>query len=215
MLGGVRVAYRAAIALLCGLALSLAGCAPLDDGPAAAAPQGKSAALTQLDALTVGKWHSMAGYKRDRFPHWKNQGEGCNTRDLVLKRAGEAVLTTADCKITQGSWISPYDGRRTSDPQELDIDHMVPLANAWRTGADGWTDAKRAEFANDLNRPELIAVTASTNRSKGDQDPSQWQPPLKSYRCAYAGNWIAVKSYWKLSVTDAEKDALADMLGTC
>jgi hypothetical protein len=200
---------------LLGIALLLIGCQPLDEGPAAAAGQGNGVAPAQLDALRVDTWHSMAGYKRDRFPHWSNQGEGCDTRDVVLKRAGDAVLTTADCKITQGRWLSPYDGRSTSDPQDLDIDHMVPLANAWRTGAAEWTDAKREDFANDLVRPELIAVTSSTNRSKGDQDPSQWRPPRLSYWCEYAQQWVAVKTYWKLSVTALEKAALTDMLGTC
>jgi len=197
------------------MALLLVGCQPLDEGPAAAAGPGKGVAVAQLGGLRVDTWHSMAGYKRDRFPHWSSQGEGCDTRDVVLKRAGEAVLTTVDCKITQGRWVSAYDGRSTSDPQDLDVDHMVPLANAWRTGAAEWTDAKRGEFANDLTRPELIAGTASTNRAKGDQDPSQWKPPLVTYWCQYAQSWIAVKSYWKLTVTAAEKEALTDMLETC
>ncbi len=157
----------------------------------------------------------MAGYSRERFPHWSAQTEGCDTRDVVLQRAGDSVRTAEGCKIVQGTWISPYDGKATRDPQDLDIDHMVPLANAWRTGAATWTDAKREQFANDLTRPELIAVTASTNRSKGDQDPSEWKPPNRDYWCDYAKQWIAVKSYWGLSVTISEKAALTDMLGTC
>jgi hypothetical protein len=201
-------------AVLSGIGL-LTGCGPVDGSSAAAPPHGKSVALRQLDALRVAKWASMAGYSRERFPHWSAQGDGCDTRDVVLRRSGEAVLTTAECRITQGSWLSPYDGRATSDPQDLDIDHMVPLANAWRTGAAKWTDAAREDFANDLVRPELIAVTSSTNRSKGDQDPSQWRPPKLSYWCEYAQQWVAVKTYWKLSVTALEKAALKDMLGTC
>ncbi len=141
--------------------------------------------------------------------------KSCDTRDVVLQRTGESVRTTEGCKIVQGTWISPYDGKATRDPQDLDIDHMVPLANAWRSGAATWTDAKREQFANDLTRPELIAVTASTNRSKGDQDPSEWKPPNRDYWCEYAKQWIAVKSYWGLSVTISEKSALTDMLGAC
>jgi hypothetical protein len=120
-----------------------------------------------------------------------------------------------DCTISAGTWVSPYDGRSVADPQDLDVDHLVPLANAWRTGASTWTDERREAFANDLTRPQLIAVTESTNRSKGDQDPSEWRPPRHDYWCTYAQNWVAVKAYWALSVTAAEKAALAEMLGTC
>ena len=72
---------------------------------------------------------------------------------------------------------------------------MVPLANAWRSGAGKWTEEQRTEFANDLTRPQLMAVSAASNRSKGDQDPSQWKPPQKDYWCEYAQRWIAVKSF--------------------
>jgi hypothetical protein len=216
-----------AAAVLCGLLLLTAGCDPLTgdgspgDGSPGAAPAGqdagpgKDAALRQLDTLTVGGWASMAGYSRDKFPHWSSQGAGCDTRDAVLKKQGQGVVTTADCKITRGTWLSVYDGKTVSDPQELDVDHMVPLANAWRTGAKDWTDSKRGEFANDLTHPQLLAVTATTNRSKGDQDPSEWTPPRHEYWCVYAQKWVTVKGYWKLSVTAAEKKALQDMLGTC
>ena len=92
---------------------------------------------------------------------------------------------------------------------------MVPLADAWRSGASGWTDARRQDFANDLTRPQLIAVSSTTNRAKGDQDPSQWKPPNRDFWCQYAEDWIAVKRYWALTVTAAEKTALTDMLGAC
>ena len=90
---------------------------------------------------------------------------------------------------------------------------MVPLANAWRTGAADWTDAQRSDFANDLTRPQLLAVSLSTNRSKGDQDPSEWKPPRRSYWCVYAQRWVAVKDYWKLRVTAAEKCGAAPDAG--
>jgi hypothetical protein len=193
--------------------------APASSGQAssgqASSGQRKAVALARLDALTVSVWASMSGYSRDRFPHWASQGDGCDTRDVVLKRDGEGVVAADGCKIVEGTWYSVYDGESTSDPQDLDVDHMVPLANAWRTGAAGWTEAQRAAFANDLDRPQLLAVTASTNRSKGDQDPSQWRPPRMAYWCAYAADWIEVKNHWKLSVTEKEKVALQDMLGTC
>jgi hypothetical protein len=211
---------RLAITTQCGLALLTAGCDPITDGPANAGPDGagaagKVAALQQLDTLSVRDWASMSGYSRERFPHWASQGNGCDTRDSVLKRDGTGVVATGDCKITEGRWLSPYDQRTIIDPADVDIDHVVPLANAWRTGAAGWTDEKRGDFANDLTRPELIAVTASVNRSKGDQDPSQWRPPSKQFWCVYAEHWIAVKAGWQLFVTAEEKTALQQMLGTC
>lgn len=213
-----------AAALVCGLLLLASGCDPIDtigDGTTGGVPQeqdgaaGKAAAQQQLAALTVGTWATMSGYSREKFPHWSSQGGGCDTRDVVLKAQGQGVVATADCKITKGTWYSVYDGKTVSDPQELDIDHMVPLANAWRTGAKDWTDDKRGQFANDLTNPQLLAVTANTNRSKGDQDPSEWQPPRHEYWCVYAQRWVAVKSYWKLSVTAAEKATLQSMLGAC
>jgi hypothetical protein len=169
----------------------------------------------QLAALKVAAKGSMSGYSRDRFPHWISQGNGCDTRDAVLKRDGKAVKATSTCKITSGTWLSVYDNKTYTDPQQLDVDHMVPLAEAWRSGASKWTDDQRTQFANDLTRPQLIAVSLSQNRSKGDQDPSQWKPPNHAYWCTYAQRWIAVKAYWKLTVSVAEKTALGDMLGTC
>jgi Protein of unknown function (DUF1524) len=217
----VRVLRHTALAVLCGLALFAGGCDPLIGAPAgtgsgaAVVGQGRAAALAQLDTLSVGAWHSMSGYSRDRFPHWVSQGHGCDTRDVVLKRDGTGVVATGECTIASGRWVSPYDNVTVTDPSAVDIDHMVPLANAWRTGAADWTDQVRSEFANDLTQPELLAVTASSNRSKGDQDPSQWRPPNRAFWCDYAQRWIAVKAHWHLVVTPAEKTALQQMLETC
>jgi hypothetical protein len=194
----------------------LTACEPIDD--VLAQPSGAVAdpeVSAELDALTVAGWAAMTGYSRSRFPHWESQGEGCDTRDRVLQRDGRDVVTADDCKIESGEWFSVYDGESFADPSEVDIDHVVPLANAWRTGAATWTDERREAFANDLTRPQLIAVSASSNRSKGDQDPSQWRPPRQEYWCSYARSWITVKAYWELSVTADEKAALAQMLGTC
>ena len=134
--------------------------------------------------------------------------------DVVLERDGKNLKKNG-CNITDGEWYSVYDGLTLSDPLEVDIDHMVPLANAWRSGADKWTDQKRSDFANDLDRPQLIAVSRGSNRSKGDQDPSQWKPPSFQYYCTYAKAWITVKTHWQLTITKDEKGALTDMLGTC
>jgi hypothetical protein len=171
--------------------------------------------VQQLASLKVAAGGSMSGYSRDRFPHWISQGGGCDTRDVVLKRDGQNVKATADCKITSGTWVSPYDNKTYTDPQKLDVDHMVPLADAWRAGAASWTDDKRSLFANDLTHPQLLAVSLTQNRSKGDQDPSTWKPASQAYWCTYAERWVAVKVYWQLSVTTAEQSALNQMLATC
>jgi hypothetical protein len=172
-------------------------------------------ARSLLDDLTVAESGSMRGYSRERFPHWEER-DGCDAREAVLRRDGEDVsVEDGTCEVRDGTWHSPFDGEELTDPGDVDIDHMVPLANAWRTGASEWADEQRAEFANDLDRPELIAVSAESNRAKGDQDPSQWRPPERGYWCQYAHDWVVVKHHWELSVTAAEKDALEDMLRTC
>jgi hypothetical protein len=143
------------------------------------------------------------------------------------------VDVSSACIATAGTWLSPYDGATWTKPADVDIDHMVPLKNAWvvglalssrfrlnlttisQSGAASWTTSKRKQFANDVVRPQLWAVTDKVNEAKGDKSPDQWQPPLMSFNCAYAKSWIEVKSYWALSITSAEKAALSSMLGQC
>lgn len=183
---------------------------------AASLPPGipsKSTAQSQLNSLTVKTEGSMTGYTREKFPHWISQGGGCDTRQVVLKR--DADYYSGDCPVTSGKWYSYYDGISVYSPSEIDIDHVVPLAEAWRSGASSWTTAKRQSFANDLNGPQLIAVTASSNRSKGDQDPSTWQPPRSGANCAYSKMWINTKYRWGLHLQSSEKSALQGMLNTC
>lgn len=169
----------------------------------------------QLAALTVAPEGKMTGYSRDRFPHWSSQGDSCDTREVVLQRQGADVQTDAECRATSGTWTSPYDGVTVTKASELDIDHTVALAEAWRSGADKWTDEQREKFANDLGGLQLIAVTASSNRAKGDQDAAKWKPPQESYWCTYARAVVSVKALYSLTVDEAERDALAAMLKTC
>ncbi|SEF28687.1 Protein of unknown function [Amycolatopsis pretoriensis] len=174
-----------------------------------------STAKTELASLTVKADGSQTGYSRDKFPHWIDQGNSCNTREVVLKRDGTNVATGSDCAPTSGSWKSPYDGATWTAASDVDIDHVVPLADAWRTGASSWTTAQRQAYANDLTDPQLIAVTDNVNQEKGDKSPDQWKPPLTSYWCTYAKMWVAVKYKFKLTINTAEKSALTDMLGRC
>ncbi|MFB7509820.1 HNH endonuclease family protein, partial [Streptomyces broussonetiae] len=141
----------------------------------------------ELAELTVAAPHPMTGYSRSKFPHWITQYGTCDTREVVLARDGQDVVQDEQCRAVSGIWYSAYDGKVSTRPStEVDIDHVVPLANGWRSGADKWTTAKRRQFANDLTNPQLIAVSASSNRQKGDQSPDQWAPPLRSYWCTYA-----------------------------
>ncbi|MGW6691709.1 HNH endonuclease family protein [Streptomyces sp. NPDC054961] len=172
-------------------------------------------ARTQLGGLKVAAQQTMTGYSRAKFTHWAGQGDGCDTREVVLERAGKAVKRDSECKPVSGTWVSVYDGVTVTDAGKLDIDHMVPLANAWRSGAGSWTAERRKEFANDLTRPQLLAVSAATNRAKGDQGPDEWQPPAKTYWCTYATAWTNVKSAYQLTVTQAEKTKLTAMLEMC
>ncbi|WP_244290696.1 HNH endonuclease family protein [Streptomyces virginiae] len=172
-------------------------------------------ARTQLAALRVAPVGTMAGYSRDKFTHWAQQGNKCDTREVVLERDGTDVTRDAECKAVSGTWKSLYDGVVVTEAGKMDIDHMVPLAEGWRSGAAGWDSARRKAFANDLTHPQLLAVTAASNRSKGDQSPDLWQPPDKASWCQYGRAWTTVKSTYGLTVTEPEKKMLTTMLDTC
>ncbi|MFF0214397.1 HNH endonuclease family protein [Streptomyces vinaceus] len=176
---------------------------------------GVEVARTQLAALKVAPPGTMAGYSRAKFTHWAEQGNKCDTREVVLKRDGTDVKQDSECKAVSGTWKSLYDGAVVTEASKMDIDHIVPLAEGWRSGAAGWDAARRKAFANDLTHPQLLSVTAATNRSKGDQSPDLWQPPDKSSWCQYGRAWTTVKSTYGLTVTEAEKKTLAAMLDSC
>ncbi|WP_371524763.1 HNH endonuclease family protein [Streptomyces sp. NBC_01283] len=154
------------------------------------------------------------GYTRTAFRHWSAgavKSDGCNTRaEVLIAEAGEAPSVGARCKITGGEWLSYYDAQEVEDARALDVDHMVPLAEAWDSGASAWSPARREAYANDLAAPaSLVAVTARTKRAKADQDPSQWLPPLPAAYCRYVSEWAATKLRWDLAADPAELDALA------
>ncbi|MFC7331301.1 HNH endonuclease family protein [Marinactinospora rubrisoli] len=201
---GLFTATAASVLLALGLA-----------SPASAAPPpppSVSEARSQLAALTVESEGSGSPYDRDLFPHWSAVEGNCNAREYVLRRDGDNVSVGNDCYPTSGSWTSPYDGVRTSTPSQVQIDHMVPLAEAWRSGADTWSTSQREAFANDIDTPQLWAVSGSSNQSKSDQDPAEWLPPSTSIHCTYVRSWINVKYEWNLSVDSAERSALQSVL---
>ena len=186
--------------------------------PATAAPAVESLPLADAVAALPAAAESRDGYSRDAFKHWVDADrDGCNTRAEVLLAESRIEPTVEDrCKVTAGEWLSYYDGVTVTAPSGLDIDHMVPLAEAWDSGASGWTASRREAYANDLDADRsLVAVTASTNRSKGDQDPADWLPPLASARCTYTVDWVATKLRWGLTVDSRERTALAGLADGC
>jgi hypothetical protein len=157
-----------------------------------------------------------SGYERSLFKHWIDDDKnGCNTRAEVL--ISEAVVkpkVDKKCKISGGKWISPYDGKSVTNASQLDVDHLVPLAEAWRSGAWAWTAKQRQDYANDLgDERALIAVTLTTNRSKSDRDISDWLPSLNT--CGYVKNWIAIKIRYSLTYDAKEAKALLNFFEVC
>jgi hypothetical protein len=158
------------------------------------------------------------GYARSLFKHWSDLDKnGCNTRnDVIIQEALVKPKVDAGCKIVKdtGKWYSAYDAVTVTNFSALDVDHMVPLAEAWDSGASKWDVDKRQQYANDVGDVNaLIAVTASTNRSKSDQDPAEWLPAKDV--CTYIKNWVHVKLRWSLTVDDRELKAIKDANAKC
>jgi hypothetical protein len=199
------IAVLAAVSLAFGVSVS----------PSLAFPVLKElSAVELLDTLQVKAETASGTYNRSLFKHWIDaDGDGCDTRDEVLQEESTKKIS---CRLSGGSWISAYDGLKTTKPSTLDIDHFVPLKEAWESGAFAWDNETRQRFANDLDYSmSLIAVSAKTNRSKSDRDPASWLPPSTSFVCQYVGRWVAVKYRWSLAIDPAEKKVLSNKLGTC
>lgn len=158
------------------------------------------------------------GYDRDLFKHWTDaDGDGCNTRyEVLIEESLTQVTVGSGCKLLGGTWVSAFDLAETTDPSTFDIDHVVPLKEAWDSGAWAWDAATREAFANDLGyKMSLIAVSASSNRSKSDRDPTSWLPTNSDYWCEYITAWVQVKTRWALSVDAAEKSNLESVAKDC
>jgi hypothetical protein len=170
-------------------------------------PADAGKALKKLEVSPPG---SMVGYDREDFPHWSDAQEfgwdvsdsACDVREAALIRDGES-----------GRWLDPYTKRTYTDPLDIDIDHLVPLANAYRSGASEWDEAERERYANDPDN--LLSVEDNANQEKGDKGPEAWKPPNRTIWCQYARRWIGVKSGYALTINPQEKAALRAMLATC
>ncbi len=175
-------------------------------------------ALQELEVTPAG---TMAGYSREKFPHWSDaqeygwdvQDSSCDARDAALIRDGEDVQVGEGCDVVSGEWLDPYTGNIYTDPSEIDIDHVVPLANAWRSGASSWDEQQRERYANAPG--VVLSVEDNANQEKGDKGPEAWKPPRREAWCDYAIRWVGIKAEYKLSVNAQEKASLEEMLDTC
>lgn len=176
-----------------------------------AAPASKPTSLQELILQLPLAAEVSEGYDRDLFRHWIDaDGDGCNTRkEVLIAEAKVKPTVSGGCELSGGQWYSPYDKVTTNNPSDFDIDHLVPLNEAWQSGAHAWSSTKRKEFANDLGfAKSLIAVTASSNRSKSDRDPPNWIPRNYDYLCQYVTSWVEVKLRWGLTADQPEIEAL-------
>jgi hypothetical protein len=181
-------------------------------------PAGAPAAI--LETLDVKGRAPLTGYAREEFgPDWADVNRnGCDTRNDILARdLTETVIE--NCVVMSGSLNDPYSGlevhfvRGPVSSMDVQIDHVVALANSWQTGAFQWDEAKRQAFANDPRN--LLAVRGDLNLQKGDGDAATWLPPKKSFRCDYVTRQIGVKAKYGLWVTAPEKAAMQRVLSRC
>lgn len=176
-------------------------------------------ALESLDKLPVKGRAAKTGYSRSQFGDgWTKTGL-CDTRNIILNRDLYDVKLDDYCKVISGTLDDPYTGeliqfkRGSQTSDDVQIDHIVALSNAWQTGAQQLTGPERVALANDPL--ELLAVNGDANQQKGDGDAATWLPSNKSFRCQYVARQIAVKVKYRLWVTKAEKDAIARVLKAC
>jgi hypothetical protein len=187
---------------------------PSTGGPSATVPG------DPLAGLRMAAEGPRTGYDRNLFGNWIDADhDRCDTREEVLQAQSTTPPQTdysgTACKVLAGDWVSLYDGAVLTDRTQVEIDHVVALAEAWDSGASAWDATRRHDFANDLAHPELLAVSSSTNHAKGDRDPAEWSPPMAGAQCAFASDWVVVKVAWNLSADPAEVAALRRMLATC
>ena len=173
-----------------------------------------------LPVSIAGETADLPDYDRGDWRHWTDEDRDCQNarQEVLIAESATAVTFQSDdeCRVATGQWTGPYTGQAVADPGSLDVDHMVPLANAHRSGAWAWDRERKREFANYLGYDNhLIATTSSANRAKGAKGPEEWRPPLEDYWCVYAVDWVTIKNEWGLTVTEAEYAALSEMLGTC
>ncbi len=176
-----------------------------------------SQAIANLDTLEVKGRAPKTGYERSQFGDGWAKVQGCSTRDVILYRDLHDVTLDGECKVASGVLDDPYTGQTIlfskTQSDAVQIDHIVPLSNAWQTGAQNLSSIQRKQLANDPL--ELLAVDGKANQAKGDGDAATWLPKNKSFRCQYITRQIEVKKKYSLWVTQAEKEAMRGVLSSC
>ena len=214
------------------LALVLSGCDPADLGQASSSTAPASAGNSDLTApdapeaekllagLTVHVADTGAHYKRTDWGDWEyDRSSKCSTREQVLRRDGQGIKSDGQCRSTCPTaaktpcWTSLHDGVAVTSASKLQIDHIVPVSEAAHSGARSWTKEQRETYYNDTEN--LVAVSIHSNESKGDKDPAVWRPPAHDSWCLYARAYVHIKAKYKLTIDEAEHDALVSMLHTC
>ena len=162
---------------------------------------------------------SVKVYDRGDWKHWTDADGDCQkTRQevLIAESTIPVTLSPNGCRVESGRWVGPYSGEVFTDPGDLQVDHMVPLANTHVSGGWAWNSQRKEDYANDMENPgHLIAVKAGLNMSKGAKSPDKWKPPREEFWCEYATIWLGVKEKWNLTLTAAEAKAVAEMMGSC
>jgi hypothetical protein len=238
-----------ALAYLPGFDSLMGGSAPTTTGAPTTSPT-STLPPTQADIVVAGvplrvAESSGGSYQRSDWPHWRDiDGDGCDARQSALIRdalplpsgGSSAQVDAFGCRVLAGDWLDPFWGLTITDPSAIDVDHIVPLADANRSGGQSWDTDRRTSFANDpLN---LWSVSAGANRSKGDKSPDEWRPgrcdrsapgwcdgaPIVTWQgasytartwCDYSTLWAQAKSTYDLTVTLAEAGALIEMQEFC
>lgn len=160
---------------------------------------------------------SNTEYDRENWNHWIDIDSDCqDTRaETLILSSKKPVTFKSDkkCVVDTGLWFDPYTGAMVTDASTLDIDHIVPLKEAYLSGAKDWSEEKKELFANDSTN--LIAVSASENREKGSKDITDWLPDTKAFHCQYVMRWVAVKANYELDIDPREQAAIDSLLLDC
>ena len=194
--------------------------------PQGTAPIGSdeaSEALRILNTLPVKGRAPKTGYSRAQFGDaWSDiDHNGCDTRNDILNRdlTAKQHKNSRGCVVISGILNDPYTGKiinfiRGKDTSEqVQIDHVVALSDAWQSGAQEISAQERLQLAND---PEnLLAVDGPANQQKSDSDAATWLPANASFRCSYVARQIRVKAKYHLWVKPAEKEAMINVLTPC
>lgn len=185
--------------------------APDEPPPAEAAAQ----LIEQLRPLVAAPDPDVPDYDRDHFAGWVDDDGDCvNTRHEVLQsEAVDFSMNTEGCAVASGEWFDPYTDRTYTNPRDLDVDHVVALADAWVSGAWAWADELLDRFSNDLGN--LNAIAAGENRSKSARGPADYSPTAPAARCEYLVQYATVKIDWQLSITTEDFEAVAGGLAGC